>query len=307
MQNVDILLATYNGERYIDDMLKSIADQSYTNWRLIVRDDGSVDNTIDKLQEFANRHFGKVWIISDGQNIGVVRNFATLMSLATSEYIFFADQDDVWHPDKLVSMISIANGSGFFNDEPVLIHTDLTVVDSDLKVIASSFFQYQGLNPARGLLPKDLMIQNCVTGCAMMINKKLRDLSLPIPEGACMHDWWIAMVASTFGTIKLMNKPTLFYRQHGKNDTGAKRYSIVTSVKLLGKYRTINASIRRTELQAQLFYQRFGSSMSREEASMMNIFASIRSHNFFMRRLIAARLNLKKHGLLRTVGFYLFL
>lgn len=142
-----ILLSTYNGILYLEDFLTSLEKQTYQNWNLIVRDDGSSDDTLAILHKFSN-NINKVSNLKDRQNLGAKKSFSLLLdvalqSLKQNEYIMFADQDDVWHTDKIQKiyqkMQELEKIHG--KDVPLLIHSDLTVVDQNLEIVAHSFVE----------------------------------------------------------------------------------------------------------------------------------------------------------------------
>ena len=149
----------------------------------------------------------------------------------------FCDQDDVWFPDKIaVTLGKMQELEGRHGGErPLLVHTDMKVADGNLRVVADSLWRYQKSDPVRGEALNRLLVQNCATGCSMMINRALCDLALPIPAEAMMHDWWLVLVAAAFGTIGHCAEPTLLYRQHGANDVGAKKWSLADLVPQLAR------------------------------------------------------------------------
>ncbi|MHB8117028.1 MAG: glycosyltransferase family 2 protein [Acidithiobacillus ferrivorans] len=307
MEQVDILLATYNGSSYIDEFFYSIAGQSYSEWRLIIRDDGSTDDTLYKVKRFADNHRSKVVLIEDGDNLGIIGNFAELMASSSAQYVFFADQDDVWLPDKIENTMTFASGIEGIDGMPVLIHTDLKVVNESLGIISESLWQYQGLYAQRGKLLKDVMVQNVVTGCAMMVNRQLLELSLPIPANVRMHDWWLAMVACALGRIYFIPKQTILYRQHGGNDTGAKSYSISSAFRKLKGWNGIHRSILLTQVQAGEFLKKYSDVVSERDAAVLLGYSLMAGDRFFKKRVKAVNLRLRKHGIMRTVGFYVFM
>ena len=136
----------------------------------------------------------------------------------------FCDQDDVWKPDKIYLTLQKMEAleARYGDKTPILVHSDLSVVDSNLEMIAESFFQYANI-PKRIVL-NQLMVQNSVTGCTMMINRCLQQYFLrPLPMSKIiMHDYWAALIAKVFGKIGFVNEPTMYYRQHGNNSVGAK-------------------------------------------------------------------------------------
>ncbi len=144
MDQIDILLATYNGAAFLNQQLGSVENQTHRNWRLIVRDDGSTDKTPGIIEAFRARHPDKVVVLRDDDgNLGLVRNFSRLMEHAGAGYVAFCDQDDVWKPEKLElslqKMRSLETEHG--PERPLLVVTDLSVVDEDLQVVHLSFWR----------------------------------------------------------------------------------------------------------------------------------------------------------------------
>lgn len=220
---IEILMATYNGEKYIKEQIESLLNQTYINWSLLIRDDGSSDGTVKIIEDYEKKYSEKIKILKD--NKGSLRakdNFLELLRNSKEDYIMFCDQDDVWLPNKieitLKKMLEIEDG-------PTLIHTDLKVVDKSLNTIADSFWKFQNLNPNRKT-HNYLIVQNNITGCTMMINRKLVNLSKgDFPNGA-MHDWIIGIIASISGKIEQVSEQTILYRQHSFNQIGATKISV---------------------------------------------------------------------------------
>jgi len=225
-QQVNILLATYNGGKYLAQQLASLQAQTLSNWVLLVRDDGSTDNTRDILDGFAADDRRITIIRDDNRNLGVARNFALLAEAASTlgaPFFAFCDQDDVWVPTKLQVQVQTARdltrqyGGGM----PILVHSDLAVVGSDLTPVHPSFMRYQGIpNPGNPELPT-VVFQNHVVGCTALGNRALLELALPQPDGVYMHDWWIAICAKAAGMVEYVPERLVSYRQHGSNQVGA--------------------------------------------------------------------------------------
>ena len=223
---VDILLAVYNGEKYLEEQLESIAAQTYQNWRLVIRDDGSSDHSLAIAHAFQKKHpEKKIEIyVNEVPTKSAKGNFMRLLEDAVSEYVMFCDQDDVWLPEKvektLKAMVHCEKKSGT-KDVPILVHGDLYVVDENLQIISDSMFRYQKLPKTTAV--NQLLIQNSVTGCTVMINKKLQDMlkRASDTQAMVMHDYWAALIASVFGKIVFMKQPLIKYRQHGDNSVGA--------------------------------------------------------------------------------------
>jgi glycosyltransferase involved in cell wall biosynthesis len=217
--NVDILLATYNGGMYLNQQIDSILAQNCKDFRLLIRDDSSSDNTINIIKNYISKHPDKIQLIIDSKgHLGLAQNFAALLELAQSKYIMFCDQDDVWLPDKIqLSLNTMKTAESNSPNLPLLVHSDLRVVDKDLILIADSLWHLLGIDsPACDSL-NNLIVRNPVTGCTIMINCKARDISLPIPQEAPIHDWWIAMNVAKLGKIIRIPSPTILYRQHSGN------------------------------------------------------------------------------------------
>jgi glycosyltransferase involved in cell wall biosynthesis len=178
-------MSTYNGERYLNQQLDSILAQSVSEWQLFIRDDGSTDSTLDLLQKYANNHPKKIHIITDGENLGACKSFERLLQLhGNADYIAFADQDDVWLPDKIeLSLRTIKQAEQQYPNLPIVVHTDLQVVDEHLNEISPSFWQYSNIRPS--LLNDNLhylAICNSVTGCTALLNHNVCLCSLPFSK-----------------------------------------------------------------------------------------------------------------------------
>ncbi|OHB69183.1 MAG: hypothetical protein A2V70_02080, partial [Planctomycetes bacterium RBG_13_63_9] len=217
--SVDILLATYNGARFVEAQIESLLQQTYPGIRLLVHDDGSSDATLAILRRFAAQSPGKVLLVDGGRtNLGTSGSFSFLLEHASADYVMFSDQDDVWQRSKVeatlrrMRQIECAGGA----DCPILVHTDMAVVDEHLRMLSPSFWAYQRLDPQRGASLKRLLVQNVVTGCASMINRALLRKAMPIPPGV-MHDGWLALVAAVFGRLECLRRSTMLYRQHSGN------------------------------------------------------------------------------------------
>lgn len=217
-------MATYNGGRFVQQQIESMQAQSFGDWKLFVRDDGSHDDTVRKLEEMACGD-ARINPVQDGRgNLGAIANFSALMEVALAsgaDYVFFADQDDVWHADKLATMLAAMRELELkYGSVPLLVHCDLSVVGEDLEPVAESFAGYSRLSPATADLGV-LLCQNQVTGCASVINRSLLELATPVPKQVLMHDWWLALLAAAAGKIGFVPMPLVKYRQHQGNVLGA--------------------------------------------------------------------------------------
>ncbi len=221
-QTITILLASYNGEKYISHQLKSIINQTYTNWQLIVRDDHSNDNTVSIIRKYKEQYPDKIFLLkNNGKNKGSLYNFSTLLSAATdAEYIMFCDQDDEWKKNKIEITFSKMQEveHRFGVNCPIFVFTDFQYVDENMHTIESK--KNFEINRIKNFGFAQLLAQNPVYGCTTMLNRALADRVGTIPAEADFHDHWIALVASAFGKLFYLKEKTVLYRQHGNNVSG---------------------------------------------------------------------------------------
>lgn len=294
---VQILLATYQGETYLNHLIESLLDQTYERIEVLVRDDGSKDNTPAIIQKYQERYPKQIKVLEGGENRGILGNYSALAEQSTAPYVMFADQDDYWHASKvevtLKGMMHAERCHG--REKPILAHTDLMVVDQDLNTIDHSLWEYQNLDPSKSSLPQ-LVVQNHVTGCAMMANRALLKKALPIPSEAVMHDWWLALVAAAFGYLEPIKVSTICYRQHDSNDIGAKPYGLKSFLD------RINMRVSRKPLeQARCFYKRYEDELDPVSKSQLKGYFQSFEASFFSKKLFWFKNGFVKHGLLRQL------
>ena len=220
--HVSILLATFNGESFLRDQLDSLLNQTYTDWKLFIHDDGSTDGSMAILNEYQHKYPSKIFIILDSKTFGSAKNnFFHLLDTVESDLYFFCDQDDYWFPDKLEIMID--SFYPFINSSlPVLIYSDAVISDSKLNQISPSLLTFQRTRHLSLFLRRSLPFRNTITGCTMCINHNAKLLSLFSTQYAVMHDWWIALIVSINNGIFIFHDvPLLHYRQHENNTIGA--------------------------------------------------------------------------------------
>ena len=223
---ITIIMAVYNGQEYIREQLESLKDQTYTEWRLVIRDDRSSDKTAEIVKKFSDEvEQGVIFKVNEKPSGSAKNNFALLINDAKeSDYVMFCDQDDIWKKDKIEITFNKMKQAEerYGRDFPLLVHGDVEVIDESGNINADSMFVMSHIN-ADSKLPQ-ILIQNHVTGCTMMCNKKLiAGISeYASSEYIIMHDYLAALYASVFGKIEVIKKPLLSYRQHSGNSVGAK-------------------------------------------------------------------------------------
>lgn len=311
--DTDILLATYNGAKYLPDLLSSLDSQTDQSWRLIARDDGSSDDTLALLRAWGRDKGDRFALIEDGRKgLGASGNFNALLEACDADYFLLCDQDDVWLEDKVTHLKAAIRAAEEQSsaDTPLIVHTDLIVVDEALNVIAESFWEHQLIRMLPDRDPwKLITLQNTVTGCAMIGNAALLQAALPVPEEAMVHDWWLAQVASLKGRILRQLEPTILYRQHGNNTLGAQHWSAWLALKLaiqapfssLDRPREI---LMETQIQAKAIISQLGDKLCRDQLEFLSTYAQLRHVNFIKRRYFALRNGLWYRGPVRSFVFY---
>lgn len=307
---IDILMAVYNGEKYIEEQLDSIVYQTVSNWHLIILDDASTDDTAVLLRQYAARYPDRIEVHRNTENSGSAQNnFFNLIKYSTHNYVMFSDHDDVWEQNKIEKtyrrMLEIAESSCNPNT-PLLVHTDLKVVDDKLKVINNSLFKMQNLAYSRDKL-NNLLTQNIVTGCTMMVNRALLDMIDVIPKYAIMHDWWFALIACCFGKIGFVNDSTILYRQHSDNEVGAKKVRSLSykSKKILHSKKT-KSMVSDTYKQALEFYKIYSNILSNRQKKIIRVYSSIPKQSKLKRIKILFKYKFWKNGIARKVGQIFF-
>lgn len=234
MPKISVLMGVFNGEKYIVDQVRSIQNQSFGDWELLVRDDGSTDNTKTLIAELAKSDPRLKLIADDLGNLGFSRNYIELMRHATADYIMFSDQDDIWDKEKVGDLYRFLKEKEKLNPGlPLLAHCDSRVVTADLQVISNFLVG----DRAKGTGLASLLLANSVQGANVMINRLLRNLAIDA-EPRLPYDFHLGLIAEATGRRFFLSKPLTDYRQHennaigiaGKNDAKtvrAKRFSLI--------------------------------------------------------------------------------
>lgn len=298
---VAIVMGTYNGARFLEEQLASIAAQTHSDWRLFIRDDGSTDET-PALLERAAAADARIEIVQDTLgNLGPALNFSALSEIAKQRgfaYLLFADQDDVWHPDKVGrSLAALQEEEARTGHEaPLLVHSDLVVVDENRTLIENSLMRYKHTHHVAADPLRTLLIQNFVTGCSAACNRALLEVASPVPSAAIMHDYWFALCAATFGRLLYLPEPTLEYRQHQHNQIGTRRHTRIPNIGGHGLARAWHngmALLERRITQAQSLHalaEQNGAANAEAQASLRD-FLSIFIPRSRLRRLARAYLS----------------
>lgn len=220
-RSIAILLAVYNGGKYIDEQIQSVIRQTNKNWTLYIRDDNSTDDTLNIIKNYASTYNNIILIEDSLGNLGCRDNFFRLLEIVDSEYYMFCDADDVWFDDKIEQLMCVMQQTEKrMPDIPLLVYGDTTVCDENLKVLVSSYWKAMHLKPER--LTSYNYVAVCCTagGSCSVFNDKVKKLMFPLDNNGLMYDYWIALKVAKYGKLIVLNRPVKYYRQHGNNVCG---------------------------------------------------------------------------------------
>jgi glycosyltransferase, family 2 len=224
---IEILLATYNGEKYVGEQIDSIINQTYRNWILLIRDDNSKDNTLEILKEYEKKD-NRIKVIEDKKgNLGFVKNFEELLNNSKEDWVMFSDQDDYWLENKIEKYVAILNTSSEdILKKPMLIHSNSFICDDNLEIIKDEFINSKIANKYN---EDDFYFAYFVQGSTVLINRAIIDLALPFSKNVTVHDRYFHLLAEFFGKRIFINESLIKYRQHSNNKIGAKT-SIISKI-----------------------------------------------------------------------------
>lgn len=220
---IAILMATYNGEKYLREQIDSLFAQTCQDWHLYVHDDGSSDGTVAILKEYEKKYPTRITLMDYPSQGGACKNFLSMLERVDAPYYMFCDQDDVWHSEKIEESLFLMKKEELLHlRAPIVVHTDLRVVNEEGKVEAQSFWEKAGMHPNMFKKPEQ-RIANIVTGCTMLFNNDARKKAMEkIPQGNPMHDEWVTVrTCLEGGIVAPLYKQLIDYRQHYDNTLGA--------------------------------------------------------------------------------------
>lgn len=236
MKDVAILLATYNGQKYLKEQLDSILAQTFQDFRLVIHDDGSTDDTLKIINEYRDHYPDKIEIIYGHPSGSAKANFMYLLSEIEADYYFLSDQDDVWLPDKMEKSLKellAIQASKSSNKIPCIVFTDMYVADDRLEVIDNSFIRYIGRD-INNTKYTQIIIDNPASGTTLCFNRALRDIAISGKgvdwNNVPMHDAWLLEIGAIFGCVQGIDRPFVKYRQTGQNIMGANTESNVQKI-----------------------------------------------------------------------------
>ncbi|MCO5249096.1 MAG: glycosyltransferase family 2 protein [Chitinophagales bacterium] len=301
---IDILLGTYNGEKFLDEQLESIFEQDYPNFRVIIRDDGSTDETLNIISKWIGLNPKKIEFIEDQLgNLGPSQNFNRLMQFATAPYICFSDQDDKWLPQKLSEQLNAIQKLEEKNPGmPIMVYSDMMLCDKDMKIQCPSLMENDRLNTWENK-PNRLLIQNVPYACSTIINKKLLDLASPIDKRALMHDHWLALVSSLMGKLWFLDKALLYHRIHGLNASrDGSEYRKEVSDKISDKLNNSNFNnyLKKQTTQAEAILEQYEAKLDKGQIKMLKDFIALSATSGIKRKWLILKNRFFKNTFINT-------
>ena len=307
--NCDVILAVWNGERYLPAMLDSLLSQTTRDFNVLVRDDGSRDGSLEILENYKPKFDGRLSVITGQPSGSATSNFAILMRETKADYVLFADQDDVWKPEKVeLTLRSLKEAEAKYGEStPIYFATDIAVVNKDLELISPSYWKWKRLNPTMmGKLSQSLI---CVPiqGMASGINRALLDLSNPVAEKAISHDWWAQLIAAAMGKVICDPATTALYRVHGGNASVPKQVGVLPYLKLGLDASFLRRGLRRRIEQANALADALAGRMPPDKLKIIRRFTRLQSQGFLERRWTLVSGNYLYHDVVRSVATFVLM
>ena len=306
---VSILLAVYKGEAFLRPQLESLSAQTFSDFAVLWQDDGSEDRTPEILSEYGKRDRRFRAGTEQGKHLGAAANFLSLLRQSEGDYLLFCDQDDIWEKEKVETLLKACRqAESKHPGQPVLVHSDASIIDQDGRETAPSFFRLQGWDPGAVHL-NQLLVQNNATGCMMLLNRSLASLIIQHgnPEKMFMHDWFIALTAAAFGQVVFVDIPLTRYRQHGHNVIGASHSSLLQrGLRALSQRKAARERIALTYSHTRAFREAFGESLPPEARRLTECYLETQSMGKLRRIITVYRLGCRMQNPVTRFGQILF-
>lgn len=276
-KSISIALAVYNGEKYLEELLKSLEEQTVKPRELIVIDDCSSDASLKIINDFQFSFEKKIF--SNKENRGPVYTFKKLTGLCQGDFIAFCDQDDIWLPKKLE--YSLARIKQVENNIPGVVFSDLSIINEEGKLVQNSFWKQMAIEPNKFSLTH-ILFGNIITGCTALINKSMANELLKMPLNAMMYDHWIALIAYTFGKFLFIEEPTVLFRTHRQNVTSKEKRSLFKV--LFDDLKNHSFYLSENLQQATEFKALYSSYLRKEDLKKLEEFINLQDKSFIHKR-----------------------
>ena len=320
---IEILLATYNGERFLPEQIESITSQSFKDYYILASDDNSSDCTFEILRSYESVLGEKIRVVQSNTH-SAKENFYNLLDMADAEYIALCDQDDFWESDRLEKSLKAIQRleKRYGKETPILVHSDLEIVDGNLNSQNKKMSELTGISEAIKYAKKEskylytisteksfsrYLVENNITGNTVIINKALLDI-YKRPEVSFMHDWWLGLIAFTFGKVGFLNECLVKYRQHENNELGAKNPLELHNIKKRNKQKireNYDCMFAQVEEFLRLYKDELGKSRSADTyfaRKYLNAFANMKSKNRISKIRDILKYSFFKSSKILTIG-----
>ena len=269
---VDILLATYNGAAYIEEQVRSLIAQTYTQWQLLVHDDGSTDNTIAILQYWAAED-SRIKILDDGiVGLGVERNFIHLLRHSTADYCMFCDQDDIWLSEKVARMMEVMQQ--YDQAQPQVLYSNAYLWSPERGIISD-----KNTLTYPTTLRKALFLNTGIQGAAALMNSQMREIVAEPLEYYAMHDHVLLLAGLCLGQVHYLHESLMYYRQHEHNATGNAPGSKLKKLLLMWENRHVRLVCKRHYEGLKAFYKRWHAQIKTDDRQVIEAFLAMPTKN----------------------------
>lgn len=328
IQKVAVLLATFNGEKYIAQQLDSLLAQEFKDFDLYISDDGSNDRTAAILSSYSERFRGRMHILERREQTpphcasttnAACANFLYLLEKVQSDLYLFCDQDDFWLENHIRLLVEKYHSLSENEKRlPVLVYTDLSIADSELNIMHHSDSAYMKRKEQD---KHSYFFSTGIRGCACMVNDELKKIAFQNKEllhqnmGKIeMHDIFVTLIASFFGNIYFINVPTLLYRQHGTNTSGGigKKRTLkemlrkgISLSRYKKSYKTLRKDFIQRQVYAEFFLTYFENTIPEKERKIMRTFISISERNKFFRLFFLMKNRFLKKGFINNIWLFI--
>jgi glycosyltransferase involved in cell wall biosynthesis len=300
MTEIDIAMPCYNSAPWIDGMIESILGQDGPTWRIVARDDGSQDATLERLAAWQARLGSRMFVLENSgrENLRIAASYTAVLQATNAPYVLTADPDDVWLPGHLARVTDALRSaeSAVGSCNPVAVCTDATVIDERRNSVAASYWGWVRSSPKRVRRLLDVAMENPALGSTMGVNRALLDLALPIPRESGAQDWWFALTAAAFGQLSAIEQVSILYRRHsGNHMKDPFGHSIPDAVRLslsapsAARGRVQQLLFNRIGPQATVFLERHRSRLNRRDVDGLQALATLSTRGPIARRLSIIR------------------
>ena len=309
MSTCDVILAVWNGQDYLPAMLDSLLSQTTSEFNVLVRDDGSTDGSREILENYKQKFDGRLSVIAGEPTRSATANFAILMRETKADYVLFADQDDVWRPEKVgLTLRSLKEAEAKYGrSTPIYFATDIEVANKDLELINPSYWKWKRLKASRMSKLSQSLICVSIQGMASGINRALLDLANPVSAKAISHDWWTQLIAAAMGKVICDPTTTALYRVHGGNASIPKPVGVLPYLRLGLDASFLRRGLGRRIEQADALADALAGRMPPDKLKIIRRFTRLQSQGFLQRRWTLVSGNYLYHDLVRSVATFVLM